>query len=129
MTNQTMQGGKIGMKEMEVFLSMVELLHKEHEKDFASISSDDVQKLISWINEYSVGIVNEEQEYESFDPIMNPLVQTAMANLVYMKHKEVPNINAFKPNQLRYEWIESLVKTLKKKEEKEKKLFSSMKLI
>lgn len=46
-----------------------------------------------------------------YDPLIEPLVQSALAHLLFMKDRKMenPNIKAFHPNFIRFDFIDQLV--------------------
>lgn len=96
------------MEEMVLFVYLIEELYKVEKNSFPLISEVDVRSFVERMNT----LQNECQVPDKiYDPIMEPLVQSALAHLLFMKDRkmESPNIKAFHPNFLRFEFIEKLV--------------------
>ena len=108
------------METFDFFFVILDHNYKLNAKDYPLISSVDIQsfkdRMTSFRN-HGFGDIGSDVLY---DPIMEPLVQSSLAHLLYMKKHNIPlkendngdklpDLMAFHPNYIRFAFLDSLV--------------------
>jgi len=106
--------------ELALFLTCLDHNYKINSSDYPLISSIEINGFKERITSFSNNGIGEMGCDIIYDPLMEPLVQSSLAHLLYIKKKridfkqyengeEIPDLIPFHPNYVRFDFMDTII--------------------
>lgn len=99
------------MEELVLYFYLLEEIYRQNSNEFPLISGVDIKCFMERMTDLSNNGSEVTANTLLYDPIMEPLVQSALAHFLFMKKNnlETPDIKAYHPNYLRFAFLDKLI--------------------
>lgn len=96
--------------ELLSFFEIMDLNYKNHSSEYPMITCTEIKCFKDRMTDLSNNVIDSDTIY---DPIMEPLVQSSLANFLYIKkyssNTKLPYLKEFHPNYVRYQFMDQLI--------------------